>query len=458
MADDALGISSDDEAFTGSAAPLENEEPDAGGDAGPDEDEDDLFGDGGDEPDEEPESRKLDDEDLDSGDDDGRADRAAVTPAYQQEQVEYNFMDADVARHAIPEPSDGELYLLKIPPFLTIEPSAFDHKTFQPPTTDHHSKVGPSDHFSAFNTATTTIRWRRSPSDRTKLQSNARILRWSDGSLTLQFANDPLNQYEINPQMLAPPQVKPRIPVPMHASKNRDTKESYTYLSAIYQDSGVLRVTNKLTTALSVVPALNTKDAALEKLQNDLAKAATRGRDSADQAISFIDVNEDPELRRQREEASHKEKMKQQRAREKVREREMERNSRASRGTGYRSHAGGLDLGGLEGEEGGRRGGPKKPRKAARHQDWSDDDEPYRGRGNKEDEYDEDDDFIAASDEEEVVEEEEDDDDGITEAPKARRRESPKRDRGGDYDDDDEDVQVRSKKRRVIEDDEDEEE
>ncbi|KAF1953334.1 hypothetical protein CC80DRAFT_537561 [Byssothecium circinans] len=458
MADDATGISSDEEAFTGTAEPIENEEVGAG-DAGVEEDEEDLFGDGGDEVDEDAIQRKLDDEDLDSGDDEGRADRAPATPTYPEQQVEYNFMDADIARHPIPEPSDNELYLLKVPPFLTIEPTAFDHKTFQPPQTDHHSKLPPSDHFSAFNTATTTIRWRRSPSDRTKLQSNARILRWSDGSLTLQLANDPLNQYEINPTMLAPPQVNPRIPVPIRAArKDRDAKESYTYLSAIYEDAAVMRVTNKLTTALAVVPANNTKDDALEKLQNDLAKAATRGRDSADQAISFIDVNEDPELRRQREEAAFKEKQKQLRAREKAIQRDMERNSRTSNRTAYRQGPGGLDLGGLEGEEGSRRGGVKKPRKTARHGDWSDDDEPYRGRGNKEDEYDEDDDFIAASDEEEVVEEDDDDDDGITEAPKPRRKESPKRDRGGDDEDDDEDVQVRSKKRRVIEDDEDDEE
>lgn len=368
-------------------------------------------------------------------------------------------MEPEIARHAIPEPSDGELYLLKVPPFLTIEPAAFDHKTFQPPVTDHHSKLPPSDHFSAFNTATTTIRWRRSPSDYSKLQSNARILRWSDGSLTLQLANDPLSQYEVNPTMLAPPQVNPRVPVPIKATrKDRDAKESYTYLTAPYEEANVMRVTNKFTTAISIVPTMNTKDAALEKLQNDLAKAATRGRDNADQAISFIDVNEDPELRRQREEASHKERLKQQRAREKHEMREMERNNRGSNRGAYRSS--GLDIDMLEGGDGGRRGGLKKPRaKASRNRGWSDDeDEGMRGRGNKEDEYDEDDEFIAPSDEEEIVEDDEDDDDGIMDAPKSRRRESPKRDRGGDSDDDDEDVRVRSKKRRVIEDDEDEDE
>jgi len=381
------------------------------------------------------------------------------------EDQTYNFMDADIARHAVPEPSDGELYLLKMPQFLAIEPTAFNPKTFQPPTTDHHSKGLPSTHFSAFNTALTTIRWRRSPSDHTKLQSNARILRWSDGSLTLQHANDPLNQYEINANMLAPPQINPKVPTPtmdMRKQKNRANKESYTYLVAPYEEANVMRITNKFTTGLSVVPTANTKDAALEKLQSDLAMAAARGRDSSDHAISFIDVNEDPELRRAREEQSYKEKLKQQRAREKHVQREQERSSRAMNRGARTGYGGGLDIDMLEGEASGRRGGPKKSRaKGPRHQDWSDEDEGFRGRPNKEDDYDEDDDFIAPSEEEPEIVEDDDDDDGFMEEPrKGKHRDSPKRNRREEEEeeDDDAEVVVRAKKRRVVQDESDEEE
>jgi hypothetical protein len=232
------------------------------------------------------ENRKLDDAELDSGDDEGRTDRVRAPEAVEDvEQQTFAYMDADLARHPVPEPTDNELYLLKVPRFLSFEDKAFDHKTFQPPTTDHHSKVAASEHFSAYNTAMTTIRWRRSPSNNALLQSNARILRWSDGSLTLQLAT--------------------KIPTPtaVRDEKNGKTsskKESYTYLVAPYEEANVMRVTNKLTASLNVVPTSNTKDAALEKLQNDLAKVAAKGRDDADQAISFINVDEDPELRRQR--------------------------------------------------------------------------------------------------------------------------------------------------------------
>lgn len=363
------------------------------------------------------------------------------------EQHTFAVMDADIARHAIPEPSDGELYLLKVPTFLSFEPTAFNHKTFQPPTTDHHSKVAASEHFSAYNTAMSTIRWRRSPSNNAELQSNARILRWSDGSLTLQFANDPTTQFDIDANPLAPPQINPKIPTPTSVKGGTNVsakQESYTYLVAPYEEANVMRVTNKLTAALHVAPAANLKDSAIEKLQNDLAAVASRGRDDADQAISFVDVNEDPELQRQREEATFKEKQRQARAREKHEARQAERAVRTIGGRSGRS--GGLNIDDLE-DAASR---PRKPRqKGGLRRDWSDDEDYGRGARTREDDYDEEDDFIAASDEEpEIVDDDDDLDDGI--AP------SPKRKSGGD-DDDDEVVVSRTKRRRVVDDDEDDE-
>lgn len=399
--------------------------------------------------------RKLDDAELDSGDDEGRADRVRAPEAAEGEveQQTFAYMDADLARHAVPEPTDNELYLLKVPRFLSFDPNAFSHKTFQPPTTDHHSRLAASEHFSAYNTAMATIRWRRSPSNNAHLQSNARILRWSDGSLTLQLASDPSTQFEIDANTLAPPQINPKIPTPTAikddktGNKTSSKKESYTYLVAPYQEANVMRVTNKITTALNVVPAADLKDAALEKLQNDLATLATRGRDESDQAISFVDVNEDPDLRRQREEASFKEKQRQARAREKHEARQAERANRTLGRTGGRS-SGGLNIDDLEGNDAPR--GPRKPRqKSGLRRDWSDDEDYGRVGRNREDDYDEEDDFIAASDEEPEIVEDDDDLDDEIEA-------SPKRARAG-ADDDDEVVVSRTKRRRVVDDDEDEE-
>ena len=54
--------------------------------------------------------RQLDDEELDSGDDEGRADRAQQQEETQQyETHEVLSMDLEVARQPVPEPSDGEV-------------------------------------------------------------------------------------------------------------------------------------------------------------------------------------------------------------------------------------------------------------------------------------------------------------------------------------------------------------
>lgn len=367
-------------------------------------------------------------------------------------------MDTDIARHAVPEPSDGELYLLKVPRFLEFEPTAFNPKSFRVPVTDHHSKTAPSEHFSAFDTAMTTIRWRRSPNNPKQLQSNARILRWSDGSLTLQLASQPLDQYEMNANALAPPQINPKKPTPTSVLRKpaQMPKESYTYLASPYEEAGVSRVTNKVTTSLFIVPTSSSKDTALDELQSALAKAANRQMDSRAQAISFVDIEEDPELARARKEAEYKQRLKQQRAKEKNEQKAREKESRVR---GHRTGGFGLSAGMLEGDERDRRGGARKPRTKVGGGYASEDDGYGRGR-TKEDEYDEEDDFIAASDEEEDVDDDDDPDDGIRESPR-RARGSPKRQRlhvpsespepGEDF------IMSRIKRRRVIDDDDDDE-
>lgn len=267
-----------------------------------------LFGDEEDEP--APRRRHMDDEELDSGDDEGRDDR--VDDDEQAPEVvvqERTVQDVELPRLPAPEPSDGEvcaeldmmlgrkltlrqMYLLKIPKFLSIDPKSFSPANFEPPKTDHHAKSA-SSNFSAFNTAQTTVRWRRSPSKPSELQSNARINRWSDGSLTLQFASNPQVQYEINGNALAPPQRNPIKPTPTSIHTNDDkagrrgvssqvgqherfdpSKHAFTYLVMPLPGRGLIRVTNALTAGLTVSPRADFIDEAIINLQSDLAKAS----------------------------------------------------------------------------------------------------------------------------------------------------------------------------------------
>ncbi|KAF4309724.1 Leo1-like protein [Botryosphaeria dothidea] len=430
------------------------------------DDDDDLFGDGGDDDEIEqaPADRTLDDEELDSGDDMGREDRVRSAAAEDVEAMELQMAEASLPRHPVPEPSDNELYLMKVPRFLAIDPKNFVLEKWQPPTTDHHSKSEPSSTFSPFKTAQTTLRWRHSPSDPSKIQSNARILRWSDGSLTLQLGSDPTQQYELDGKPLAPPQVNPLKPTPTSIKDNRKTgtqpydpsKDSFTYLCTPHQREQLVRVTNKVTAGLSILPSKTTTDDSLERLQESLA-AAAKARSGAGGALSIVSMTVDPEKKKKEAEAAERERERLAKIEERARERQRVKDNRGfgrsgfSRSSGY----GGFRSGAYENEERGARG---VKHRRPRQDDYSDEEEDAGPRSRfREDEYDEEDDFIAGSEEEpQTYEDEEDLDEQLEAQQRRERRGSPKRTHADDDEDDDEVIAASSRKRRRVVDDDDE--
>lgn len=423
--------------------------------------------------------RQLDDEELDSGDDEGRRDRTqAEDEGEEVEQVmqDVNIMEIDLGRHPVPESSDGEGYLLKIPEFLAVDPISFSLEGFTPPTADHHSTTA-SSNFSAYKTAQTTIRWRHSPSNPAELQSNARILRWSDGSLTLQLASEPTVQYEISHRALAPPQRNPSKPTPLSRPGQNtrgwsEKQEQFTYLASASQEAFIVRTTNKITAALQVNTVGDNDDEALQRLQRKMA--AARG---ANHGVVNISSNTgDPELQRKKAEQAEKDMLRAQRRLEAQQTRERDRGGRGYGRPGAR--AGGLSVAGLEDEGTSGRRAPKKAasRRRRNNDEYSDEEEQFGSgyRGNQ-DEYDEDDDFIATSGEEEDAEGEEDLDDMdamIERREQEQQREraekvgTPKRERpvpGEDEDAEGEEDETRDspmsrqKRRRLVVDDEDDE-
>lgn len=81
----------------------------------------DLFGSGSENEDASDKPRKLSDAELDSGDDEGRDDRADDHLSETKEAThtrEENVLDVSIGRHAIPRPSDGEVF--RLIPCLTI--------------------------------------------------------------------------------------------------------------------------------------------------------------------------------------------------------------------------------------------------------------------------------------------------------------------------------------------------
>jgi RNA polymerase-associated protein LEO1 len=299
-------------------------------------------------------------------------------------------------------------------------------------------------------------------------------LRWSDGSLTLQLASDPTVQYEVASKALAPRQRNVSKPTPVSINDGKrgadtwnEKSESWTYLASASNASFMIRVTNKITASLQIMPSNDgAADEALERLQ--ISMAASRAREG--HIMKMDAVAEDPELAKKKAEQAEREKQRAIRRLEAQQIREKERASRMG-GRGPRS---GLTIGGLEDDDNGGRGAARAPRpkqrRKPRNDEYSDDEEEYYGRRRgREDDYDEEDDFIAASDEEEDRDAEgsdEEDMDAIMEArekeqKKGARAGTPKRDRPRDTDADADgghDSPVsRQKRRRVVEEDDDDE-
>jgi len=298
----------------------------------------------------------------------------------------------------------------------------------------------------------------------------------------MQLASNATEQLELPAKPLAPPQRNPLKPTPTAINRGRAAHgdvpynpqlESHTYLTTPHESASFLRVTNHITTSLTVLPSSDQNDDALIRLQESLAAAVRGNKTSADGGVGLIAISEDPELAKKKAEVAEREKMRAQRRRQQQEERERDRANRVLGKSGLRTGGagGGLTVGGLEDDDGmatTRARHPSKPkRKPRRNSEYSDDEDGFRNRGRtREDEYDEDDGFLVRSDEEpEIVEGSEEDEDeglgeGVSEEEKPKKKKSPKREReravekveGGE----DGGVAARGKRRKVVADEEDE--
>ncbi|KAJ5909092.1 hypothetical protein N7495_001774 [Penicillium taxi] len=388
-----------------------------------DDDDRDLFGSDGDEglDDMAPQSYALEDH-LSDDDSHSLLDRMDVEPAGEV-QV-YNVRDLDYSRSPAPATSTGEVYGMRVPDFLTVQKEEFRPETYS----------------QSYSVASTSICWRRDPNNKDLLQSNARFIQWEDGSITLQLASAPKEQYHISSKSLQP----------LTKSGQYDSKlDSHVYLSSASETAGMLRVASRVTHGLTVQPTINEADDAIKQLQESLARANASKKSVAEVGTQFDRV--DPELAAREAENAEKEAAKQERRRQLVLERERDRSRERARRATYRkaSGSGGLDSGDLTTR-------PRKPRVTNRRGEINTDDEAEYDsrRRNREDEYDEDDGFLVNSDEEieqEEDEEEEELDDDV--------------DAEGEVDDEIAPVKAassntpvaRSKRRRVVDDDDEDE-
>lgn len=420
----------------------------------------DLFGD--DDGDEElpvTARRTLDDENLDSGDDLERDDRLAdtVEDEYDPNARSAHLIDCDVPRVHYPE--GQEFYLVNLPPFIGIRQENYSEATYEPPVLPHDGDE--KRETSQYSTAMSTLHWRHDPADQQKLQSTARYVRWSDGSLTLQLATKPTEHYKISVSGLRsnfPP--NPRRPAPTTFDPAKD--QSLTFLSHFIPQDHIegglpldIQLMQSIDATMKIMPSSNESSNSAALLQATLLKAKSEAHDPL---ARFKEIKEDPELARRAAEQFEKDRARAIRKRENAEDRLVtRRNNVLGRvGLGART-GGGLSVAGLEDEMGMPVSRGKKKsgnrRKTNRYGEiYSDDeDDTLPRRHTREDEYDREDDFLADSDEEpeeyggddDLLDDEEEvdaddddndnDEDRNTRQPR-KRQDTPKRNRDEDLD------------------------
>ncbi|RMZ87012.1 hypothetical protein DV736_g5762, partial [Chaetothyriales sp. CBS 134916] len=266
----------------------------------PSEDDGDLFGDSVDLDDDLDDSaqhaeraeRRLDDEELDSGDDEHRNDRLRT-------------MNVQFAR--VTRPVGNELYLLNLPPFLGLSHMEFHPSSYEAPAKAHDATASTSAKFSAYDTAMSTMYWRRDPKSPSLLQSNSRIIRWSDGSLTLQLASDPTKQYALsvtplhqnyNPKSNTVAATQPSRPYD-------PTQDSNNYLVAPHATAGFdYQIVRPLDAGLKVLPTADQDKAAKLILQQALHKSKNN---TFDPFTNVKTIRVDPEKAKRDAERAEKE-------------------------------------------------------------------------------------------------------------------------------------------------------
>ena len=318
---------------------------------------------------------------------------AAISPAEPD-----RFVDIALPRHPAPAPGvDSHLYLLKIPAFLPMEPNLFVPEKFVLPT------VSPDESTSVYTKATTAIRVRRHPDNPAALQSNSRIIRWSDGTLSLQIASSP-NLYDLPRKNLTTDPTQP--------DKYNATQDSHIFILDPHESAGTLRVVGHATQALNVVSAsINlTSDHAIQRLHSELASAIPSSARKTPLEMSEL---KDPEAERKEAERIAKERERN--------NRKIEAQRRRARDRDPLEHAARRSYQKVTGTRSKRDSPPIT-----------------RGGRAKEDEYDLEDDFLEGSEEEEEAQETVEEEEEIEERPRRGRGGS-----GGER-----------KRRRVVESDE----
>ncbi|KAJ2714368.1 Paf1 complex component [Coemansia spiralis] len=270
-------------------------------------------------------SERSEDERMDE-DDEGR------------EQV--RVMSARVPVLPRPHSSEGRYVMARTPNIMQLEPTPFSADAYHDLLAAEHravekhgiqAAVTPELAAAAESILANTVRWRRvaGPDGAMRRESNARIVRWSDGSTTVVVGGGGApEQHGVSVEQLA-----------------GAAKEQYSYAAAHQTNELLMQSHARLTESWLIRPPrqsaqvraavallLDRMRARAEGKEPQAAAGAARGAGVRAARTRFMVLDEDPELRIKREEKEQEKRERQRRKEERLRERQEVREFQAGRG------------------------------------------------------------------------------------------------------------------------------
>ncbi|KAJ1735733.1 Paf1 complex component [Coemansia biformis] len=265
-------------------------------------------------------------------------------------RVQVRVMSARVPVLPRPHSSSGRYILARTPNLMQLEPTPFSAAAYQDLLEEEHrvaethgfqSAVTPDLAAAAESIIANTVRWRRvaGPGGAVRRESNARLVRWSDGSTTVVIGGGVPEVHSISVEQLASQAKEQHYYAAAH-----QPRELLMQNHARLTESWLIRPPRQSAQVRAAVALLldRVQVGASGKVAQSASRAA-RGAGMRAARTRFMVLDEDPELRIKHEEKEEEKRERLRRKEERQRERREAREFQAGRG-GYGSGAyGGAD-------------------------------------------------------------------------------------------------------------------
>ncbi|CAE6437590.1 unnamed protein product [Rhizoctonia solani] len=161
--------------------------------------------------------------------------------------------EINIPKLPLPTSSDNQYWMMRLPNFLKLDTKPFHSETYEGPQDDYEGEERKES--ATMLDVTNTVRWRwiQGENGEMKKQSNARIVKWSDGSMSLQLGTE---LFDINANVegsrVAPPATQSQPQTQSSQAPKRAGGLSYLYTQ--HKHAGVLQCEVPITGTLTLQP------------------------------------------------------------------------------------------------------------------------------------------------------------------------------------------------------------